>query len=126
MGDLTLDRAEKLLSAAREVLEGGHVVGIAGLSYQAVEAAAAHLIKIVNGREPGGHAKRISRATDLLHLCKDELDRLWNARNVDFYGNEFVGEPERRITASEAMESLEIAERLVLQVKRLTKEGNGQ
>lgn len=112
-----MERAGELLAAARDILEGGRVAGVAGLSYQAVEAAAVHLIKVVNGHDPGGHAKRAYRATQLLHLCKDEMDRLWKMRNIDFYGNVSVGEPERRIVPDEAKGSLEAAERLVSRVR---------
>ncbi len=117
-----MERAEELLAAARGILKGGRVVGVAGLSYQAVEAAAVHLIEVVNGHDPGGHAKRAYRATQLLHLCKDEMDRLWEARNIDFYGNVSVGQPKRSITHEEVRTSLEAAERLVRQVKVLVGE----
>lgn len=119
MGDLDLERAERLLVSARENLERGHVAGIAGLSYQAIEAAATHLIDIVNGHDPGGHSRRMSRASELLMSCKSELDLLWKARNVDFYGNERVGGPKRCITAAEAWKSLEAAEEIVQQMKEL-------
>jgi HEPN domain-containing protein len=122
MGEVTLERAEDLLLTARSILEGDRVAGIAGLSYQAVEAAAVHLIKIVNGHDPGGHYKRAARASELLHLCKDEMERLWKLRNIDFYGNELVGEPERSIGLDEAKDSLETAMRLVAQVKSLLAE----
>jgi len=100
-------------------------VGIAGISYQAVEAAATHLIEMVNGNDPGRHSKRMARATQLLHLCRSEMDRLWRARNIDFYGNVSAGQPKRHITPDEARESLEVAERLVARVKGLlvSKEG---
>ena len=94
-------------------------MGIAGMSYQAVEAAATHLIEMVNGHDPGRHSKRMARATQLLHLCRSEMDRLWRARNIDFYGNVSAGQPKRHITPDEARESLEVAERLVAQVKDL-------
>ena len=122
MGEVTLERAEDLLLAARSILEGDRVAGIAGLSYQAVEAAAVHLIKIVNGHDPGGHYKRATRASELLHLCKDEMGRLWKLRNIDFYGNVLVGEPERSIGLDEARDSLETAMRLVAQVRSLLEE----
>jgi hypothetical protein len=77
MGDLTLDRAEDLLRTARSILDAGRVAGVAGLSYQAVEAASVHLIRIVNGREPGKHRGRSTRASELLHLCEGEMNRLW-------------------------------------------------
>ena len=125
MVGLDLERAEALLQAARESLGKGRIVGIAGLSYQAVEAAATHLIEMVNGHDPGRHSKRIARATQLLHICRSEMDRLWRARNIDFYGNVSAGQPKRHITQDEARESLEVAERLVAQVKGLlvSKEG---
>lgn len=92
---------------------------MAGLSYQAVEAAAAHLIEVVNGHDPGGHSKRMARATQLLHLCKAELDRLWEARNIDFYGNVSIGRPRRRITPEEARDSLDTAKSIIASVKEL-------
>ena len=125
MVDLDLERAEALLGLARENLGRGHTAGIAGLSYQAVEAAATHLIEMVNGHDPGRHSKRIARATQLLHMCRSELDRLWKARNIDFYGNVSAGLPKRHITPGEARESLRAAERLVAQVKVLIQDREG-
>ena len=122
MADLDLERAEALLELARENLDKGRVAGLAGLSYQAVEAAATELIIIVNGHDPGGHSKRMVRATQLLHTCRTEMDRLWMARNIDFYGNVSVGLPKRRITQEEAWGSVEVAERLVAEVKALVQD----
>ncbi len=117
MGDLTLERAEDLLRTARSILEGGRVAGTAGLSYQAVEAAAVHLIGIDNGKDPGHHHKRVARGSELLRLCQGEMDRLWQLRNIDFYGNVSVGAPERSINLEEARESVGTATRLVAQVR---------
>jgi HEPN domain-containing protein len=73
----------------------------------------------VNGHDPGRHSKRIARATELLHVCRAEMDRLWEARNIDFYGNVSVGRPKGHITMMEARDSLETAERLIEEVKSL-------
>jgi hypothetical protein len=105
--------------SASKNLDDGLTAGVAGLSYQAVEAAATLLIEMVNGHDPGHHSKRILRATQLLHLAKVELDSLWDARNIDFYGNVSVGMPRRQITPKEARDSLGAALRIVAQVKSL-------
>ena len=122
MVEIDLERAEALLVAARENLEAGRIAGVAGLSYQAVEAAATHLIEMVNGRDPGHHSRRMVRATQLLHVCRSEMDRLWRARNLDFYGNVSAGLPKRHVNSEEVRESLGVAERLVAQVKVLVQE----
>jgi HEPN domain-containing protein len=120
MDVLDLERAERLLRSARGNLELGNIAGIAGISYQAIESAATFLIEMVNGQDPAGHSGRRARASELLKICKSELDGLWRVRNVDFYGNEMVGRPKRRITIEEAIESLEAAERVLDQVREMT------
>ena len=123
MGHLTLDRALELLGTARRILDEGRVAGTAGLSYQAVEAAAVHMIRIVNGKDPGRHRGRATRASELLNLCQGEMDRLWRLRNIDFYGHVSVGDPERRISLDEAREAVEAATRLVALVRSFLDEG---
>jgi HEPN domain-containing protein len=117
MGDLTLERAEDLLRTAQTILDAGRMAGVAGLSYQAVEAASVHLIRIVNGREPGRHRERSTRASELLRLCEGEMNRLWELRNIDFYGNVSVGGAERSISLEEARDSVVTAMELVTKVR---------
>ena len=98
---------------------------MAGLSYQAVEMAATLLIEMVNGTDPGDHLERRARASELMRLCRKELDDLWEARNIDFYGNVSPGRPRRRMNREEARESLDQASRLIEKVRFFVNEGLG-
>ncbi len=122
MGDVDLDRAEALLKSARSAYGTGDIGGVAGLSYHALEAAASFLIETINGHDPGGHGGRMRRVSELLSICNSELDRVWRARNVDFYGNERIGEPKRLITIEEVRDSLETAERVLEEIKSMANE----
>jgi HEPN domain-containing protein len=122
MGDVDLDRAEALLKSARSAYGTGDIGGVAGLSYHALEAAASFLIETINGHDPGGHGGRMRRVSELLSICNVELDRVWRARNVDFYGNERIGEPKRLITMEEVRDSLDTAERVLGEIKSMANE----
>jgi HEPN domain-containing protein len=119
MGNVDLDRAEALLKSAKSAYATGDIRGVAGLSYHALEAAASFLIETINGHDPGGHGGRMRRVSELLSICNSELDRVWRARNVDFYGNENIGEPKRLITMEEVRDSLETAERVLGEIKSM-------
>lgn len=122
MGDVDLDRAQALLKSARSAYATGDIGGVAGLSYHALEAAASFLIETINGHDPGGHGGRIRRVSELLSICNSELHRVWLARNVDFYGNENIGEPKRLITMGEAKDALETTERVLEEIKSMANE----
>lgn len=102
MAGVDWNRAERLLQSARDLLAQGDLARVAGLAYQAFESALIALTREINGVDPGGHAARRERAKQLLAEHRDKIDRLWEARNIDFYGNPGLNEPKRELTWAEA------------------------
>lgn len=119
MVGLDIDRARKLISSARRLFEMQDYVGVAGLSYQAFESGVIALLEIKNGVDQRSHSGRRKRAKDLLRTNGDRIDRLWDIRNVDYYGNMRVGEGKRGVQEEEAEECLIMVERLIDEIERI-------
>lgn len=115
--DLTI--AWNLLNTAKGALSDGDHAGVAGLAAQSAEAAFVHLISEVNGHAPISHFERRERAKELLIALKREVDDLWAARNIDFYGNVQPYGEKRMITIDEARMALGNAEAILLEVERM-------
>jgi len=65
------------------------------------------LTEEVNGADPGSHAARRSRAKDLLRSHQDNIDFLWEVRNVDCYGNPQLNQPKCELRKEEVGEALD-------------------
>ena len=119
MADVDLARAERLLKSARDLQTAGDLAGVAGLAYQAFESAVIALSLHVDGANGGTHESRRRRAKSLLMQHRRQIDRLWETRNVDFYGNRRALEPKRNLTDVDAQEALKSVEEIIAQVKQM-------
>lgn len=106
MADRDIDRAEGLLRSARTLLNSGDVAGVCGLAYQAFEAAVDALNKHLAGSVAANHTARRQIATTLLHGRQADIEFLWDARNVDFYGNTMPGAPPQTLAAADVERAL--------------------
>lgn len=119
MADVNLERAKNLLRSAVHLCERGDVYGVAGLSYQAFESATVALMERVNGADGKTHFSRRERAKELLAKYRDKIDVLWEARNVDFYGNVELGGGRREISSEEVKRCLALVEKMVKEIEEL-------
>ena len=117
MVDLEIRRAERLLRSARELFDHGDLAGVAGLAYQAFEAAMIALTININGSDAGSHSARRERAKELLGPDRDKIDFLWEVRNIDFYGNPKLNSPKRDLVEEEVKEALDTVERIIEKTK---------
>lgn len=115
----SLNRAKKLIESARCLFEQEDLTGVAGLAYQAVEAAIIHLTNKMNGKISAAHGERRKRAEELLSLSKNALKDLWSARNIDFYGNERIDGGQKELDMQEIQDSLEKAEEIIFQIEKI-------
>lgn len=122
MVNIDLKRAKNLLNSARILFEEGDIYGVSGLAYQAFESATIALLREVNGYEQTTHFSRRRRAKDLLKKYREKIDFIWEARNIDFYGNIRVGKKKREITEREAKDSLFLIENMIKEIEDLLKE----
>ena len=122
MADIDLDRARNLLKSARELYEHGEVYGVAGLAYQAFESATTSMLKAINGKDQHSHEGRRKRAKELLRKYRGKIDFIWEARNIDFYGNIRLSEDKREITRQEVKESIVLIEKMIGEVEKLLSE----
>ena len=111
MVNLDFQRAEKLLKSAKVLYEQNDFSGVAGLAYQALESA---IIGLTNER-----GEIISGSKELLKAGQEKIDFLWDARNIDFYGNVKRFEPKRELTAPEVKEVLGTVEEIIGKIKNL-------
>lgn len=86
MAERDLTRAKALLNSAQKLFEEGDLAGVSGLAYQAFESALIAFNK-VNGKDVASHSYRMQTAKKLFSEHRDDLDFLWEMRNIDFYGN---------------------------------------
>ncbi len=101
-----MDRAKKLLKSARDLYEQDDLAGVVGLAYAAFESATMSLTIKINGKDQSSHHLRKERAKKFLSKYQDELDLLWEIRNVDFYGNVKLGSPKREISRKEVQHGI--------------------
>jgi HEPN domain-containing protein len=118
MANLDMERAKKLLKSAKDLLRAKDVSGVAGLAYQAFESAAIALLKIKNGYDQKSHYGRRNRAKELLTEFRDNIDYLWDIRNIDFYGNISLGSEEEEIDMKKVEESLQVVENIIIEIKK--------
>ena len=98
MADIDMDRAKRLLKSAKDLYEQDDLAGVVGLAYAAFESATMSLTTRINGKDYSGHYSRKERAKKFLTKYQNELDMLWEIRNIDFYGNVKIGSPKREIS----------------------------
>jgi HEPN domain-containing protein len=87
MADRDLKRAKALLASAEKLFEEGDLAGVSGLAYQAFESALIAFNKTVKGKDVASHQYRMETAKRVFSEHKEDLDFLWEMRNIDFYGN---------------------------------------
>lgn len=117
-----LKRSNDLLKSAKDLLEREDYAGVAGLAYHAVESAIIILTEKINGKDKKGHYSRRKRAREILDLSKETLNKLWSSRNIDFYGNEKIGEEKKELEIEEIKESVNKAEKIIERVEKVLKE----
>ena len=121
MARLDIERAEKLLKSAKDLFEQGDIYGVAGLAYQAFESATIAMLKKMNGYDRKTHFSRRKRAKEILKKYRDEIDTIWEMRNIDFYGNIVRGEEEREIKKVEVEKCLHIIGEMIEEIKAFLK-----
>ncbi len=117
-----LKRSNELLKSAKDLMGKEDYAGVAGLAYQAVESAIVDLTGKVNGKDKKGHYSRRKRAQEILNLSKGTLNKLWSSRNIDFYGNERMGEEQKELNKEEIKESVTKAEEIIKKIEDTIKE----
>lgn len=120
MDNLDLGRAKKLLASAEHLIKQGDLSGAGGLAYQAFESAIIALTKSEGKHDYPDHRKRRGQAEQLLQIPQEAVKKLWTVRNVDFYGNEKIGEAAREITKEEIEESLQEVREVLLKIEKRT------
>jgi len=122
MVNLDLKRAKDLLRSAETLSEGGDLAGSGGLAYQAFESAVMAVIKFKGGKDYPDHIKRRKKAEELLKVSEEAAKKLWEVRNVDFYGNEKIGEEARELEKEEIKNSLAEVRKVIRKIEEeLTK-----
>ncbi|MCK4734021.1 MAG: HEPN domain-containing protein [Methanophagales archaeon] len=117
--DLDLERAKNLLESAKDLYERGDMAGVAGLAYAAFESAIIALTKKKNGKDYPSHLLRRERAKVLLEEYQDKVDVLWEARNIDFYGNVKIGDEIRELSRDEVEDGLSAVEKIIEEVEKV-------
>ncbi len=116
----SLKKANELLRSAEDLFEKKDFAGVAGLAYQAFEVGVMALGKALK-EDLKDHISRRKKVEKLLGVSKETMKRLWAYRNVDFYGNETVGDEERELNEEEIEESLNIVKNLLDKIESLIK-----
>lgn len=116
-----LKKARSLLKSAEGLFEKKDFSGVAGLAYQAFEVGVMALGKAIK-EDLRDHIARRRKVEELLGVSKETMRKLWSYRNVDFYGNEAVGEEERELKEEEVEEALNMVRNLLNQIEDLVKE----
>lgn len=122
MVDLDMERAKNLLKSADDLYQQGDLAGVAGLAYAAFESAIMSLTEKVNGKDYSNHSLRKKRAKELLDDHKDEMDVLWQVRNIDFYGNVKLGSHKRQISQEEVINGLESVKEIIKEIEKIINE----
>ncbi|NYB53100.1 MAG: hypothetical protein HVN35_11160 [Methanobacteriaceae archaeon] len=89
------------------------------MAYAAFESAVISLTDKINGKDYYSHSSRKKRAKELLSNHKDEMDLLWEVRNVDFYSNVKLGSPKREISPHEVKKSLESVKEIIRGIEEI-------
>lgn len=123
MAQKDLERAQALLKSAELLYNEGDIAGVAGLTYQAFESALMAFNKIVKGKDIPSHKYRMKTAKELYSEHFEEVDFLWEMRNIDFYGNIRPGDDvEPDLKKEKLKKSLETVKDIVEKTEELLKE----
>ncbi len=71
------------------------------------------------GKYHSSHHLRKERAKKFLTKYQDELDLLWEIRNIDFYGNVKIGSPKREISREEVQHGINVVDEVIVQIERI-------
>lgn len=118
MVGLDLKRAKDLLNSAEKLFEGEDLAGSGGLAYQAFESAVMAVTKFKGEKDRPDHFKRRKKAKELLKVSEKAVKKLWTVRNVDFYGNEKIGEEAREIEKEEVESSLKEVKKVIEKIEK--------
>lgn len=119
MADVMLERAKKLHKSAKDLYAQGDLYGVAGLAYQAFECALIALNRKTGGKELTVHKQKLERAKEKIVSFADKLDFLWEARNVDFYGNATPASGQKELTKEEIGECLEVVGKIIAEIEKM-------
>ncbi|HLD72355.1 MAG TPA: hypothetical protein VJA23_02115 [Candidatus Nanoarchaeia archaeon] len=116
MADLT--KAKNLLRSAEDLFVRKEFAGVAGLAYQAFEVGiivlSENLQEILKD-----HLSRRKKAEELLGIPTQMMKKIWRYRNVDFYGNERIGENKIELSEIEIKEALTTVKDLLIKIENL-------
>jgi len=113
MDNIDLERAKRLLQSAEYLVEKGDLAGAGGLAYQAFESAIIAVTRMEGQKDYPDHSQRRKKAEELLKVSQDKVKKLWAIRNVDFYGNEKVGEASREVKKEEIDDSVQEVRKII-------------
>ncbi len=116
MADLT--KAKNLLRSAEDLFTRKEFAGVAGLAYQAFEAGIIVLSEKLR-EDLKDHLSRRKKAEELLGIPNQIMKKIWRYRNVDFYGNERIGENEKELSEIEIKEALTTVKDLLTKIENL-------
>ena len=116
MANVDLERAKKLINSAEDLLKSGEYSGVAGLAYQAFESA---MIALAGDNDKPYHNKRVKLTKERLGKSSEEIDMLWELRNIDFYGNVKFGEPKTDINDDDVEKALNTVKDIVLNIENI-------
>ncbi len=114
-----MERARSLLKSARDLYKQGDLAGVAGLAYAAFKSATMSLTENINGKDYPNHNLRRERVKEILKPHQNKVDKLWEIRNIDFYGNVKLGSPKRKISPREVKEGLKTVEIIVDEIEKI-------
>lgn len=117
MVSLDLERAKNLLTSAEKLFASEDLAGSGGLAYQAFESAVIAVTKFKGEKDYPDHEKRRKKAEELLKVSKEAVTKLWLVRNVDFYGNEKIGDEARKLKKEEIEDSLRVVKELIVKIE---------
>lgn len=126
MAQKDLERAKALHKSAELLYKEGDMAGVAGLTYQTFESALMAFNKIVKGKDIPSHKYRMKTAKELYSEHFEEVDFLWEMRNIDFYGNKRPGENEDiELQKEKLKKSLESVGDIIEKTEELLKDKTG-
>ncbi|MEW5896406.1 MAG: HEPN domain-containing protein [Nanoarchaeota archaeon] len=113
MVSLDLKRAKDLLRSSEGLLEREDLAGVAGLAYQALESGIVALTKSKKEKDKPEHVYRRKKIEELINISQKIIQKIWEARNIDFYGNVRFGEEAKELTREEAGEALNTVKEII-------------
>lgn len=116
MADLT--KAKNLLRSAEDLFARKEFAGVAGLAYHAFEVGIIVLSENLQ-ENLKDHLSRRKKAEELLGVPAQIMKKIWCYRNVDFYGNERIGENKTELSEIEIREALTTVKDLLIKIENL-------